>query len=72
MPKTANVKRWESREVNGRIYVWYDAEGRPPQWHIPEIGHVTRGEWSYRGRTYHEVLAHIQVSSLGKVANHKR
>ncbi|XP_069980673.1 cholesterol 7-desaturase nvd [Penaeus vannamei] len=60
VPKTANVKRWESREVNGRIYVWYDAEGRPPQWHIPEIGHVTRGEWSYRGRTYHEVLAHIQ------------
>ncbi|XP_071519486.1 cholesterol 7-desaturase nvd [Panulirus ornatus] len=60
VPKTAKVKRWESREVNGFIFVWHDAEDRPPMWEVPEVVEVTDGTWSYRGRTVHQVLAHIQ------------
>nr|XP_053646047.1 cholesterol 7-desaturase nvd-like isoform X2 [Cherax quadricarinatus] len=60
VPKTAGVKHWENREVNGFIFVWHDAEGRPPQWHLPEVENITRCSWKYRGRTVHHVLAHIQ------------
>ncbi|KAK3891943.1 hypothetical protein Pcinc_004184 [Petrolisthes cinctipes] len=60
IPKTAKVKRWESREMNGFVFVWHDAEGREPEWEVPEVHQITSGSWSYRGRTQHHLLAHIQ------------
>ncbi|XP_045597725.1 cholesterol 7-desaturase nvd isoform X2 [Procambarus clarkii] len=60
VPKTARVKRWESQEVNGFVFVWHDAEGRPPMWHLPEVQQITDGSWIFRGRTVHHILAHIQ------------
>ncbi|XP_068212938.1 cholesterol 7-desaturase nvd isoform X3 [Palaemon carinicauda] len=60
VPRTATVKKWESREMNGFIFVWYDAENREPTWEITEIEEITTNKWTYRGRTSHEVLAHIQ------------
>lgn len=60
VPKTASVKKWPSREVSGSIFVWHDAEGRDPMWELPEVPQVENGSWKYRGRTVHQILAHIQ------------
>ncbi len=63
VPSQANVKAYHVIETNGFIYVWYHAEGIEPTWKPPEIEEITKGEWSYRGRTEHYVNAHIEVSS---------
>lgn len=60
VPRTASVKRWESRELSGFVFVWHDAEGRDPLWELPEVPQVENGSWTYRGRTVHQILAHIQ------------
>lgn len=60
IPRTASVKRWASRELTGFIFVWHDAEGREPLWELPAVPQVEDGSWTYRGRTEHQILAHIQ------------
>ncbi|KAB7505839.1 Cholesterol 7-desaturase [Armadillidium nasatum] len=60
VPDFAKVRRWPSDERNGMVFVWYDAEGRPPQWTVPAIKEIENGEYPYRGRTEHKILAHIQ------------
>ena len=62
VPNFAKVRHWESRELYGNIFVWHDAENRPPEWKIPEVAEVLDGLWHFRGRTQHDVLAHVQVS----------
>eukprot|EP00439_Symbiodinium_sp_Y106_P086270 s218_g32.t1 len=32
--KSAQTRAYETREVLGRIFIWFDAEGRPPQWEM--------------------------------------
>ena len=64
MPDFAKVRHWESREANGCIFVWHDAEGREPQWEVPVVPELADGSWTYRGRTQHDVLAHIQVNQM--------
>ncbi|XP_067662113.1 cholesterol 7-desaturase nvd-like [Haliotis asinina] len=60
VPDIARVKSWKVRELNGWVYVWYHAEGDEPYWFPPEIEEITKGEWTYRGRTEHIVNAQIQ------------
>lgn len=60
VPDFARIKRWPSCEVNGGVYVWFDAEGREPQWQIPVVEEIERGSWTCRGRTEHFINAHIQ------------
>ncbi len=36
-PKAAKLKRWTVQEVNGFIFAYYDAEGREPNWRLPEL-----------------------------------
>ena len=61
VPDVAKVRSWLTKEANGFVFVWHDAEGRPPHWSVPEVSQVTTGAWRFRGRTQHEVLAHVQV-----------
>lgn len=30
IPEVAKVKSWPTHEYMGNVYVWFDAEGRPP------------------------------------------
>lgn len=60
LPDVAKVRRWLTHETNGFVFVWHDAEGRDPHWTVPEVQEVAEGRWRYRGRTQHEVLAHVQ------------
>ena len=34
-PKTAKLKTFETREINGLIFAWWGIEGRKPQWRLP-------------------------------------
>ena len=60
IPPRARVRAWETLERNGMVFVWYHAEGKPPEWEpplMPEIGHA---EWS-EPRTFEMVMpAHVQ------------
>eukprot|EP01087_Luapelamoeba_hula_P024952 TRINITY_DN967_c0_g1_i2.p1 TRINITY_DN967_c0_g1~~TRINITY_DN967_c0_g1_i2.p1 ORF type:complete len:558 (-),score=66.63 TRINITY_DN967_c0_g1_i2:156-1829(-) len=47
-------------EVNNAIFIWHDAEGREPQWHVPEIKGVSDGSWYHHGDSSHTVRAHLQ------------
>ncbi len=44
-PKSANLKMFETREVQGMVFAWWGIGGRPPQWQLPRSPEVSR-EWS--------------------------
>lgn len=52
------MKRWESCEANGFIFVWYHAENEKPWWYPPKDEMIVN--WTYRGRSEHYVNAHVQ------------
>ena len=61
IPAQAKVKTWPCLEVNDFILVWYDAEGRDPQWDPEEMtARKTRG-MKYCGSSTHFVNSHIEV-----------
>lgn len=62
-PSFVKIKVWSSKEVNGLILVWYDAEGRDPYFMIPEIPEIKSGRWAYRGRSVHYINCHLEVRS---------
>ena len=35
-PKTARLKIYETRDLNGIIFAWWGLDGRPPQWNLPQ------------------------------------
>ncbi|KAL3320115.1 hypothetical protein Ciccas_001206 [Cichlidogyrus casuarinus] len=60
IPSQCHIKSYPSCEVNGWIHIWFDAEGRPPSWHIPLVPQIQLNYWNIRAKVGHEVLAHIQ------------
>ena len=62
VPSFAKVKVWQTIEVNGIIFVWFDAEGRDPGYFPEDFSEIKKGKWTYRGHTVHYVNCHIQVS----------
>ncbi len=34
-PKSARLKLFPTREINGLIFAWWSVQGRKPQWHLP-------------------------------------
>ncbi|XP_049864679.1 cholesterol 7-desaturase nvd isoform X1 [Schistocerca gregaria] len=60
VPEIAKVRRWESCEVNGLVFVWYHAEGEPPSWRPEQLPQLADGSWRYRGRSEFLINAHIE------------
>ncbi|GMR54223.1 hypothetical protein PMAYCL1PPCAC_24418 [Pristionchus mayeri] len=60
IPEQARVTVWPVVERNKHIYVWFDADGSAPEWEIPVIEDILNGQWTYKGRTEHEVACHVQ------------
>ncbi|PAA87755.1 hypothetical protein BOX15_Mlig020921g1 [Macrostomum lignano] len=60
IPEMARVTSHIVKEVNGGLYLWFDAEGREPTWDLPVIEEIETGEWSFKGRTRHFVNCHIE------------
>lgn len=53
-------------EVNGGIFLHFDAEGREPFWNPRIHKQVTDGSWVYHGHCTHYINAHIQVCNKHK------
>ena len=60
LPKVA-TKSWPTAEVNGAVLLWFDAEGRPPAWHMPELPEYSSPQWSrfYTGKVW-RMKTHVQ------------
>ncbi len=59
-PKKPCINTWPVCEVNGIVFVWFDAEGRPPSWEIPEVPEMTNGEWTQPIKKTFVIKAHPQ------------
>jgi nitrite reductase/ring-hydroxylating ferredoxin subunit len=46
IPPRAKVRPWEVDEKNGLIMVWYDKQGRPPAYELPEVPEYASDDWS--------------------------
>ena len=60
IPPGSNLKKWVTKETNGTIYVWHDAEGRAPTWAMDEIEEINSGRYYCSGKTWCHVNAHVQ------------
>ena len=60
IPQAANTKSWVCVEAYGMIWVWYDADGRPPAYEMPIIPGISDGKMAYRGRRDRVVKMHLQ------------
>lgn len=43
LPQSARTKAYEVRVILDRVFIWFDAEGRPPQWELQCHNDVERG-----------------------------
>lgn len=46
IPTRARVTSWPVDERNGQIFVWHHSEGKPPNFHIPNIEEYGSPEWT--------------------------
>jgi phenylpropionate dioxygenase-like ring-hydroxylating dioxygenase large terminal subunit len=60
IPAKAKVRPWDVVERNGMIFVWHDAEGRPPHWEVPEVPQLADPEWTEPRSFQIEVPVHMQ------------
>ncbi len=51
IPPTAKLRAWPTREVNGYVMLWHDAEGRPPSFELPDVAECHSPDWT-RPRTF--------------------
>lgn len=54
------LKKWQSLERSGFIYVWFHAENEEPTWWPPAVSQIESGEWTYGGRSENLVNCHLQ------------
>lgn len=62
VPEVAKTRSWPIHELNGGIYMWFDALGRLDQipWYLPDLTEITEGKFVYHGAFENYVEAHIQ------------
>ena len=46
IPKKSTLKQWDIVERNGLIMAWYDDDGRPPSWEVPELPEIGQEDWT--------------------------
>jgi len=56
IPPKAEARAWPVQEVNGRIFVWHHAEGKPPDFEIPKIQGWGDPEWTSSWQKYRWVI----------------
>jgi 3-ketosteroid 9alpha-monooxygenase subunit A len=46
IPPKARLGTWPVLERNGIVFLWHDAEGRPPAWEIPVLPEIGSPDWT--------------------------
>ncbi|MCG8588907.1 MAG: aromatic ring-hydroxylating dioxygenase subunit alpha [Proteobacteria bacterium] len=67
IPPTARVRAWPTLERNGRIMVWYHADGREPEFDIPVLPEVEDDAWSEGERRRWKIRSHNQEMAENSV-----
>jgi nitrite reductase/ring-hydroxylating ferredoxin subunit len=60
----ARLSKWDVREFNGWIAVWFDPQGRPPEWEIEPPDHA---EWSAPSWRRLRIATHPQETTENSV-----
>lgn len=60
IPPRARVQAYETREHSGMIMVWYDAEGRAPDWEVPEFEEYSDEAYTEYRSFHYDINVHIQ------------
>ncbi|XP_050084957.1 cholesterol 7-desaturase nvd [Anopheles aquasalis] len=60
IPKVARLRKWESLEVNGFIFVWHHADPDAAPWTFRVVQEIEDGRWAYYGKNEFLVNCHIQ------------
>jgi phenylpropionate dioxygenase-like ring-hydroxylating dioxygenase large terminal subunit len=56
IPPKAETRSWPVQELNGRIFVWHHAEGKEPDYLIPQIPGWGDPEWTSSWQKYRWVI----------------
>ncbi|NLY92581.1 MAG: Rieske 2Fe-2S domain-containing protein [Myxococcales bacterium] len=68
-PKKADIPRWHVQVTAGLVMVWHHAEGKAPEWTLPEVPEFGSPEWTdytkrrWQIRTRNQEMAENQVDS---------
>jgi 3-ketosteroid 9alpha-monooxygenase subunit A len=68
-PRKADIPRWHVSVTGGLVMVWHHAEGKAPEWHLPEVPEFGHEEWTeyitrrWQIRTRNQEMAENQVDS---------
>jgi nitrite reductase/ring-hydroxylating ferredoxin subunit len=46
VPPAARLRSWPVVERNGIVWLWHDAQGRPPRFEVPELPEVGSPDWT--------------------------
>ncbi len=60
IPPKAKVRGWKVREANRMILVWHHADGKEPDWDVPELPQFSDPEWTEPRQFELEVPVHMQ------------
>ena len=60
IPALAKIGAWETREQNGYVMIWHHAEGKPPEFEVPQIPEATDPQYYKYKRVRWELATHIQ------------
>ena len=64
-PKTAKLRKFPSREINGMILAWWSADGGPPRWELPES--PSNADWGKVRMTTLRFRGHPQETTENSV-----
>jgi nitrite reductase/ring-hydroxylating ferredoxin subunit len=60
IPPKARVNSWTTCEANGMILVWHHAEGKTPDWEVPQLPEFSDPEWTEPRQFQLDVPVHMQ------------
>lgn len=64
LPARAQMRTWLVREQSGLVLVWFDADGKPPEWAVPALD--LQG-WSSLIHRHYEIESHPQETTENSI-----
>ncbi len=58
IPAKARIDAWPTVEKNGMVYVWHDADGRGPDWEVPDVEGFGTDAWTGWNHSVLEIKTH--------------
>lgn len=59
IPNAAHTHAYTVDETHNTIMLWFDAEGRQPEWRLIDAWPTIPADWTYEGKAVHHIGCHI-------------